>query len=321
MCPSCGLGNERGIAEDNRSSVHCGANLEPAIAPAPGIPTETREPSRGAGPQPPLEQPYGGQPYPSPPGLLSYGGTGPPSPYPPTYHPGVYDKPERTPYIDIRNLFKLLFHPKEAFEDLYDHTGSSQGIVLALTFILLSAGISMFMMFAVLGTLEVPEEATSVPGGSGSVTHSVIDAILGIVLFFVSAYLVFTFLKSRGRRASKDKTIGMMGYARFPMFIIGLIIAIAMPFLIDSMDLEALENEDPDAESEAPQSILGGLSILAGLSGVGLVWSIWVNSHAQSVANDASLEKAAVSILITWVIVGIISYVVGLIVATQIISS
>ncbi len=177
-------------------------------------------------------------------------------------------------------------------------------------------------MLAVLGSLEVPDDVITVPGsGGGSATQSVISVITGIAFFFISAYLVFTLIKSKGRRPSMERTIGMMGYAKFPYFIIAVLIAIAMPFIIGSMDLSGLEDEDPDAVMDALRSMCGSLSVVLGLLFVGFIWSIWVHSHAQSVANDVALGTAFGFVFITWIIVGIISFVIGLIVAAFIVSS
>jgi len=236
---------------------------------------------------------------------------------PVTYHPGVYEKPEKEPYLDIGNLFKSLVSPKEAFEDLYDHTSSTQGIVMAVIFILMAAVVSIAASFAVLGDMDIPDDATTLPGsGAGTVTQTVINVFVGLAMFFLSAYMIFYFLsQGKGRRPDKDKTIGFLGYAKFPAFIIGILIAIATPMMLSSMDLEALENEDPDAAVDALGEICGLLGVIIGLGAVAFVWSIWVHSHAQSVANDVAVGTAFGYILLTWIIVSIISGVIGFVVA------
>jgi hypothetical protein len=322
VCPSCGHGNQRSVAERYRVCVRCGTDLGPALARGPGEPVEVGDPAMGDMTRPDLEGPPGVGVHPGQPGQPSYGGPGPTGPYPPTFHPGVYERPQRRPYVDLGNLFRLLFHPREAFEDLYDHTGSSQGVVVAITLILLTAGISAMMMFFVLGNLEVPEDVGSIPGtGAGSATQLVIDVIMGLVLFFVSAYLVFTLLKGRARRPSMERTLGMMGYAKFPFFIIGILVAVYTPYLIQSLDVEGLDDEDPDVAMDAFRSLCGSLTILYGMMFVGFIWGLWVHSHAQSVANDVALGTAFGYVFITWIIAGAISFTVGLLVATFMIGS
>ena len=243
--------------------------------------------------------------------------------FPVTYHPGVYERPEQEPYMDIGLLFKSLFRPKEAFEDLYDHTSSTQGIVLAVIFIMLSAVVSIAASFAILGSMDIPEDATTFPGaGAATVTQTVINVFVGLAMFFLSAYLIYHFLsQGKGRRPDKDKTIGFLGYAKFPAFIIGLMMAIATPIMVSSMDLEALENEDPDAAMDALGAICGLLGVIVGLGAVAFVWSIWVHSHAQSVANDAAVGTAFGYVLLTWVIIFILTSIIGAVVALAIVGT
>ncbi|MCK5253980.1 MAG: hypothetical protein KAQ96_13565, partial [Thermoplasmata archaeon] len=197
VCPCCGRGNERGMAEKYRMCVHCGGDIGAALSQPGGLPTEVREPTLGKEPEPSTppppepprtsyEQPppsygqpptsygqppssygqpppaygqpppaYGqpppGGPYPPPGQPPYYGGPPPPGMFPVTYHPGVYERPEYEPYLDIGLLFKSLFSPKKAFEELYDHTSGRQGIVLAVIFILITAVISVIASIAILG--------------------------------------------------------------------------------------------------------------------------------------------------------------------------
>jgi hypothetical protein len=243
--------------------------------------------------------------------------------FPVTYHPGVYERPEQEPYLDIGLLFKSLFRPKEAFEDLYDHTSSTQGIVLAVIFILMAAVISIVASFAVLGSMDLPDDATTLPGaGAGTVTQTVINVFVGLAMFFLSAYMIFHFLSGgKARRPDKDKTIGFLGYAKFPAFIIGILMAIATPIMLSGMDLEALENEDPETVGDALGAVCGLLGMFIGLGAVGFVWSIWVHSHAQSVANDVAVGTAFGYIFLTWFVIMIIEAVIGAVVALAVLGT
>jgi hypothetical protein len=243
--------------------------------------------------------------------------------FPVTYHPGVYERPKQEPYLDIGLLFKSLFRPKEAFEELYDHTSGTQGIVLAVIFILLSAVISIAASFAILGEMDLPDDATTVPGaGAGTVTQTVLNVFIGLVMFFLSAYMIHYFLsQGKGRRPDKDKTIGFLGYAKFPYFIIAILLAIATPVMVSTIDWDALNDTDPEAGLDALGEICGLLGVILGLSIIGFVWSIWVHSHAQSVANDTAVGTAFGYILLTWIIVGIISAVIGAIVSLAILGT
>jgi hypothetical protein len=242
--------------------------------------------------------------------------------FPVTYHPGVYERPAKEPYLDIGLMFKSLFSPKEAFEELYDHTSSTQGIVLAVIFILTMAVVTIAASFAILGNMDIPDDAAVPGGGATSVTQTVINIFVGLAMFFLAAYMIFHFLSGgKGRRANKDKTIGFLGYAKFPAFIIGTLIAIATPIMLGSMDLEALENEDPEAVGDALGAICGLLGVIIGLGAIGLIWSLWVHSHAQSVANDTSVGTAFGYVFLTFFVIFIISAVIGAIVSIAILGT
>ena len=91
--------------------------------------------------------------------------------------------------------------------------------------------------------------------------------------------------------------------------------------MLSSMDLEALENEDPDAAMDALGAICGLLGVIVGLGAVAFVWSIWVHSHAQSVANDTAVGTAFGYVLLTWVIIFILTSIIGAVVALAIVGT
>jgi hypothetical protein len=221
--------------------------------------------------------------------------------YPPTYHPGLYDKPQQTPFLDFGNLFKLLFRPQEAFEDLYDHTSATQGFTLAIIFIALSSALGLIANLVFLGQWDLPEDAGVTGFTSSSAASSVIGIFTGIIFFWITAWMFHALVKDKGRNASLDKTIGMMGYAKFPAFIVMVLIAVLTPLtLIGSLaDLE----DNPD---QAIGAVCGTLALIFGLGIIGICWSFWVHSHAQSVANDLSTSTAFGYLLLTWFLVFLI---------------
>ncbi len=350
VCPSCGRGNDRGMAESYRVCVHCGGDLGPALSqaspmddlqrsidgttgpppgqapppsPAPGAP-----PGQPAYPQPPPShgapppaygapppgygaQPYGGQPYPPP----QYGAGpyyGAPAAYPPTYHPGVYDRPAKAPYVDVGALFKLLFKPKEAFEDLYDHTEQAQGIILAIMFIVISGVIGIVAMYAIVGDWDLPDDA-STPFTSSSAATSVIGIVTNVIGFFLVAWLFHAFSKGSARRPSLSKTIGMMGYAKFPAFLLTTIAVVALPLSLRGLD-----------ETSSPDDFLGALGQICGimiLYLVAFIWAWWVHSHAQSVANDLSTGSAMGYIFLAWFLMFIIIAIIQFAIVAAVLGS
>lgn len=235
--------------------------------------------------------------------------------YLPTHHPGLYERPQQTPFLDIGALFKLLFRPKEAFEELYDHTSATQGYILAIAFIVIIAMLGLAANVAVLGSWDLPED-TAVPGlGEGNAVVSVIGIFTGILFFWMTAWMFHTFIKTKSRSPSLDKTIGMMGYAKFPAFIIGSIIAIVMPITMIGIV------EGTDDPETALSAICGTLALIFGLGIIGMLWAFWVHSHAQSVANDMSNSSAFGWLFLTWFLVYLIQAAVGLAISFAVIGS
>jgi hypothetical protein len=223
-----------------------------------------------------------------------------------THHPGLYERPEREPYLDFGALFKLLFHPKEAFEDLWDHTSATQGSILAIAFIVIVAILNIAGMFIIFGDQDLPDEATGLLGASTAVS-SLVGMVANIFLFFIAAWMVHALLKGPGRAAhpDQDRTMGMMGYAKFPFFLIAIMLAFATPLMLGTIDFDELE-QNPDAAGDMLGALCGLTALILGLSLVGFIWALWVHSHAQSVANDVSLGTAFGYTLLTWIIIFVI---------------
>ena len=226
--------------------------------------------------------------------------------YPPTFHPGVYDRPEQAPYIDIGNLFRLLFHPKEAFEDLYDHTSSTQGIILAIFFTVMSTGVSILAIWAFMGTLDLPPEADIPLLVQTNAVLAIIGIFISIATFFFVAWLFHAFIKGNARRPSLPKTMGLMGYSMFPAFLIMLVISLVFPLIALGINFD-----DPEQAPDALGALCGIFALIFGLGLVGLIWAWWVHSNAQSVANDISTGTAFGYLFLTWFLVGILMAIVN----------
>ena len=228
----------------------------------------------------------------------------------------MYERPEKEPHIDIGNLFKLLFRPRKAFEDLYDHTSSTQGWVLAILFIIISAVVAgLFMMWFLEDSGLSDEVLDRIPSGSFLWISQVLGVVMNLVVFYVVAWLISNFLKDprRGMRPSLKKTIGLMGYAKFPALIIGILIAMVTPaYTVASIEfsLES-ENLEPGELPEGFGEFCNQGLIYFGLILMVFLWGIWVHSHAVSVANDTKLGTAFTWTLVAWIIGGVISVIFG----------
>jgi hypothetical protein len=122
-------------------------------------------------------------------------------------------------------------------------------------------------------------------------------------------------VKDKVRRPSFDKTVGLMGYAKFPAFIVMTLIVIITPITL----IGFVENvEDP---GQVFGALCGTMAVVFGLGAIGILWAFWVHSHAQSVANDMSPSSAFGWLLLTWFLIGIIQLVVGFVLSIMVIGA
>jgi hypothetical protein len=212
----------------------------------------------------------------------------------------------------------VLFKPKEAFEDLYHHTAPIQGIVLAIAFIVLSSLIGYAITASVLSGIHVPSGASTnvVPGGTTSRTigSTVSGMAISIVTFFVAAYLVYELLKSAGhaRRPDLNKTIGLVGYAKLPAFLMSIAISVVTGLMLATIDWSKL-GTGTNVTAYAG-SVCGLIAVILVLAIVTLVWGLWVHGHAASVANDVAFGTAAGFTFLAWFIAFMVQLVLSLVV-------
>jgi hypothetical protein len=321
-CPSCGHVNDARTVLRYRMCAECGEQIDvpedmdelikahkegegppPYAAPAPGM----APPPYGA--PPPGHPPVQG--YPPPPGA--------PYPYPqpyypgyapiPSRHPGVYDKPEQEPFIDFGALFKLLFKPKDTFRELYNHTNAMSGIILVVVFTLISTGYSFAIAAAFFPDLGADAEEQDEDNPFAGLGETPLDNpfwaglsfVLGIVSFVLVALLVHVIVKSskEALKPDRDKTIGLLGYAYFPGFVIG--------FLTTPLSLMMTDALAADTEAGAfPTEACGILLAFGVIAIIAFIWELWIQGHAVSVANDTTLGMGVVFIFISGIIIGIV---------------
>ncbi len=315
VCPVCGMENEERTVRLYGVCSSCGEDLRGEAPPPP-----RRPPPPGPGPYPPpgaQPGPYGYQPppyYGPPPGQGPY--PPPPPGYyypPPTHHPGLYERQPEKPRLDFGALGMVLFRPKEAFYRLYHHTEMAQGVTMAFFFVCVGSLIG-FVLSLVL-QLEVATEL----GGGGfpgfGVAMTALSLALGIGLgmlnYFLATQLVFWFIKmGRPLRPNRSKTFGLVGYAKFPAFVMG----IAHSAIYTTIIAAGFGGTVPEAAATACGAQLVQLVIWI----VMLVWGLWVHSHAASVANDVSLGTGFAFTLVAWILTFVI-YILATLVITLII--
>jgi hypothetical protein len=210
--------------------------------------------------------------------------------------------------LDIGALFRVLYTPKAAFEDLYNHTSMNQGIILAVAFIIITSILAYAFNVAILGTDSGVQEDVATFGDTGvSIIGAAFNIVTGLLMFLFAGWLVFVLLKGPGQAKRPDfhKTIGLVGYAKFPAFILGIVAAALTPLMVGSLD--------PEQEDLGLGAFCGALVGLFFVWILMLIWGIWVHSHAASVANDVSLGKAFVFTLVAWLIMLPILFAVNVI--------
>jgi hypothetical protein len=325
FCPNCGRPVDRGLAETYRVCTHCGGDLSSsAQAPIQETATPIAPPGYGQQPPPygaqPEQQPYGAPPYAQPPYAQQPYGQPYPQPYgapmagayyPQTSHPGVYDRPAETPRLDIGNLIRVLFTPKKAFENLYNHASAMHGILLAVVFAAIGSLVSYILMASIVGDLEIPADAdTTFIGSTGkSILGSVISIVIAVVVFLLAAYFIHSFLKTKGLRPSLEKTIALTGYAKLPALLLTMVIALLTPMMLAGLPAE-LFDDDPSNDDTVLDETIGaicGITILIVVVAiVMIIWALWAHGHAAAVANDVNFGTAVGYVLLAWIIVGVI---------------
>ena len=328
-CPVCGLDNDRDNVLKYRMCSHCGAQMEagpiapagdggqtPYVAPSP--------PAAGVPPMPPMgaPPPYGAYPPPPPmppyPYGVPYG-----MPWPPTFHPGVYEKPEEPHRLDLGAMVDVLLHPKAAFERLYPRTGAAQGLIMAFLFIVLSSLISYALTAVLTAGTDVPSGTDTNIVPTVSVTTEVAQVALSlglsVITFIGAAYLVYALLKVGGaRRPNLEKTIGLVGYAKLPAFLMYIPLYLVMDYMIIAVDWDEVRRQTganaTGIVGDWVGTVCGIAIVLLVLVIIMFVWGLLVHSHAASVANDVSFGTAVGFTFLAWFIMFLIYVAIGFVI-------
>jgi hypothetical protein len=246
-------------------------------------------------PPPPPTQPTG-QPYPYP-----------PPEYRPSLYDGLYQLPKEEPRLRLDILPKVLFQPREAFMDIYQHTTKTQGIIVALIIVIIQ---SAFSIMIVSGTGIYIAGTFSAPGRS-ALAYAYFQYSIAIPLAILGLYLYgyFSAIISRemgGGRNDIDKTIGLLGYGAIVALVTGILALLIFSYALIPYDI-----------SDGLQQFFMSMGILVLFGLIAFVWGLWVNGCAVSVANDISVNRGIltyfVASLIGGIILGIIGFIIGLV--------
>lgn len=207
-------------------------------------------------------------------------------------------------YLDLRALPRLLVRPRRTFEDLRSHTGALQGAVVALVLIVVAGAVDALMRWLVgsLGSGELHRL-----GLLGQVP-SLMTVVLAFLAFLLLTALVHAFVSRWGRPARPDPgmTVGLMGYAMFPVVIIGMAMSIVMAYYGSEVDAFVEDTGDlaGDYRGLAQYRVVYYVLLL-----VLVLWGVRVQSKAASVANESAGGRTLGCVAAAW-LVSIVLWVV-----------
>lgn len=201
------------------------------------------------------------------------------------------------PYVDIGALPRLLVRPRKTFESLRPHTGSLQGALVALVLIVVAGVVDALIrwLFATFRSGDV--HALGLIGRFPTILAIVIGFLGFLLMAGVSYRLVAAYGKARHPDAGL--TVGLMGYAMFPIIILGIVISIVMTYY--GGQVEAFI-DDTGGQMED----WGGWGqfwlIYWALIIVMLLWGVRFQAKAAVVANDSAGGRTLALVLLAWVL-------------------
>jgi hypothetical protein len=212
----------------------------------------------------------------------------------------THDRPVRTmakPYVDIGALPRLLVRPRKTFEDLRPHTGPLQGAMVALVLIVVAGlvdALVRWLFTTVLGRdLHVVGLAGRFP--------TFVAVLVAFIMFLLMAGLSYRFTVSWGRAKHPDAgmTVGLMGYAMFPVIIIGIAMSVLMTYFGGQVAafLEGTGTRLEDWGGWGQYWLVYWLFVL-----VMLLWGIRVQAKAARVANDSAGMRTMGAVAAAWVV-------------------
>jgi uncharacterized protein involved in cysteine biosynthesis len=200
-------------------------------------------------------------------------------------------------YVDISALPRLLVRPRKTLEELRPHTGPLQGAMVALVLVVVAGVVDALVrwLFATFRSGDV--HAMGLIGRFPTFLTIVIGFLGFLLMAGVSYRLVAAYGKARHPDAGL--TVGLMGYAMFPVIILGMVISIVMTYY--GGQLEAFIDETGGQVED-----WGGWSqywlVYWALLLVMLLWGVRFQAKAAVVANDSAGGRTLGLVLVAWVL-------------------
>ncbi len=201
------------------------------------------------------------------------------------------------PYVDISALPRLLVRPRRTFEELRPHTGPVQGVMVALMLIAL-AGVADAIVRWLFSTFR-----------SGDIHNlgllgrfpTLVTVVLAFLVFLLMVSISFRLVSAHGRARRPDAglTVGLMGYAMFPMVIMAIAINVVMTYY--GSEVSRFVDETGGVLED-----WGGWGqywlVYWALLLVMLLWGVRIQAKAAAVANDSAGMRTLGLVLAAWVL-------------------
>jgi len=132
------------------------------------------------------------------------------------------------PYVDIAALPRLLVRPRKTFEELAPHTGPLQGAMVAIVLIVVAGLVDALVRWLFTTVLGRDLHAVGLMGRF----PTLFGVVLAFIGFLLMAGLSYRFVAAWGKAKRPDagKTVGLMGYAMFPVILIGIAMSVLMTY-------------------------------------------------------------------------------------------
>jgi hypothetical protein len=201
------------------------------------------------------------------------------------------------PYVDISALPRLLVRPKSTFEDLRPHTGPLQGAMVALVLIVV-AGVVDVLVKWLFSTFRSGDLHTL---GLMGRFPTFIGVILGFIMFLLMAGIAYRLVADRGkaRRPDAGTTVGLMGYAMFPVVILGIAISVVTTYYGGEV---AAFTEETGGQLEDWAGWGEYWLVYYVLILVMVLWGVRIQAKAAVVANDSAGGRTLGLVLAAWVL-------------------